>query len=192
MGLQRLTTSAAPVTLQQMRAHLRLGDDVSEDALVQAYTDAAVDYIERETNTTLGTGTFKLVLDGFPDDADDAIRLPRPPLIDVSEVSYVDADGYSRTLSTNAYTIDTASQPGRIILYGGQQWPTTNDRPGSVTIEFLAGYSEGDLPPTLGAAIRLLAAQMFEQREAAHDRTLTEVPFALRAILQQHRMTEAP
>ena len=192
MGLARITTSASPVTLEQMRAHLRLGSDTSEDELVQAYLDAATDFIERETNQTLGTTMFRYTLDAFPDDDADTIRLPNPPLIDVAEVSYVDRDGISRTLDTDDYTIDTGSMPGRIHLTGTRQWPATSDRPGCVEITFMAGYSTGDLPPTLSAAVRLLAAQLFEQREAAHDRTITEVPFALRAIINQHRFVGCP
>lgn len=69
--------TAEPVTLAEMKAHLRVEDN-SDDDLITSLLVAAREFVETETVTQLMPATYQMVLDGFPG-ANGAIKLPRPP-----------------------------------------------------------------------------------------------------------------
>lgn len=146
----QVTTAPAeePVTLEEIKAHLKVDVD-SEDDLLTMYLAAARQLCELEARRAFVTQTLQLKLEGWP--WGEEIHLPRPPLQSVTGVVYVDTDGNSHTMSASEYTVDTASEPGRIILAYGAGWPGASLRPGpAITITYVAGYGDAeDVPPHL-------------------------------------------
>jgi hypothetical protein len=70
-----------------------------------------------------------------------AIEFPFPPLQTVESVSYVDTAGVTQTLVEDTdYTVDAASEPGRIVPCFGKFWPQTRAQVNAVTIAFTCGY----------------------------------------------------
>lgn len=134
---------AEPVSLEEMKLHLKQDDIDDDDDIIKAVIVAARDVIETETgrnmprNTVLMATTFDLFLPGFP--CENFIAVPRVPLVSVTSISYVDTDGNTQTLSTSVYEINTAA--GRIDLAYAQVWPNTLSRPHAVTIRFVAGVA---------------------------------------------------
>lgn len=188
MGLQRLSSSPSPVSLDAIKAHCRVDGLLNDDTLT-TFIESAADYIERATNQTVRPTSFRLTLDKFPTGRE--IKLPKPPATAVGSVKYIDPTGDEQTLNPSTYTADLNSSPGRIVIKGGQTWPQTADIAAAVTITFDAGYEDSALPFTLRQGILLLAAFWFETREGATDRRIDEVPLAVSSIIEMHAYPEA-
>ena len=68
MTIIELTPPAVePLTLVEIRAHLRL-DTEDEDALLLALATVAREHLERETGLVLASRDFRLCLDDWPED----------------------------------------------------------------------------------------------------------------------------
>ena len=166
-GLVLVTPPAAePLSLEQAKGHLRVEVD-DDDALISSLLQAAREKFEHDTWRALLTQTYDFVLDSFPP-CNEAIRLPRPPLQSVTSVKYLDADGVQQTLAASVYKVDTASEPGRLLLKEGEVWPDTLAEGNAVEVRYVAGY--GDAPKAVPAmamtALKMLLSHWYEHREA--------------------------
>jgi uncharacterized phiE125 gp8 family phage protein len=156
------------VTLQDMKDHLRFQSD-AEDVLIQAAVAAAVANLEGRNgrlNRAFLTQTWTLTLPRF---WRGRLGLPFAPLQGVEAITYKTALGATAEVSPALYDVDTASEPGGIALKPGASWPTDlADALDAVTIEFTAGYGDepSDIPQGLRAAVMLMAADLFQNREA--------------------------
>src|SRR5690606_33005090 len=103
---------------------------------------AAREVAEDRTARALIRQTLELSLDAFPCGTD-PIHLPRPPLIAVERVTYLER-GEEAELGPEMYVVDTASEPGRVAPAPGHVWPVADCTPGSVRVRYVAGY--GDTP----------------------------------------------
>ncbi|HEX8323913.1 MAG TPA: head-tail connector protein [Tepidisphaeraceae bacterium] len=186
MDLVRTSTAATVLDIGDVRDHLGI-DGTGLDPVLNACQRAAVDVIERECNIQIGPATFVLTTD-FPACRGD-ITLPKPPVVAVQSVAYIDAAGNTQTLDPTAYRVGTA-RPGRLLVRPGRTWPETA-RGGAVTITFTAGHALNNLPESLLHAVRLLVGHYFENREATSTLTVKDVPFEVEMILNQHRFMEA-
>lgn len=187
------TTDAAdePITLVDAKAHCRaIADVVDEDALLASYLRASRMLVEESLSRAISTQTWTLTLDAFAD----AIWLPRAaPLQSVTSVKYYDEDGALQTLSTSVYRVDTASEPGRVVLKPGQSWPAVQSERGqAVEIVYVAGYSAvGSIPGPITAAILLLTTHFYENRAAVQVGAgigAVEIPWAVQSCLAPYRV----
>jgi uncharacterized phiE125 gp8 family phage protein len=161
--LQRTVEPGRVVTLDEMKDHMNIVDDDTQDVTIDEFVVAAEDFIEKELCRALLTQTWVLKLDRFPCFE---IRLPRPPLASVSSVTYLDQNGALQTLAGSYYTVDTTGEPGRLYLAYGQTWPLTYAVPNAVTVTYLAGKTTPEqVASMIKLAIKLTAADMFENRE---------------------------
>lgn len=127
--------SHEPVSIEQARRHLRVDGD-QDDVLIAEKLRMAMAWSEAFTNRALLWQKIEGKLDTLK-----ALQLPRPPLIAVDSITYIDTSGNLQTLGTDVYDVDTASQPGRIILAYDQTWPSVRGHHHDVTITFTAGYA---------------------------------------------------
>lgn len=186
MGLQLITAPAAnPVSLTEALDHLRI-DDENDNDTVNTLIPAAVEFIERATRQQLCPATYALTLDTFPTGE---IRLPKPPLQAVTGITYTTATGSAATVDPSTYTVDASQRPGRVVLKPGHSWPATDNSAANIRVTFTAGYAT--VPFLLRQAIKFLIAHYFENREAATDKTTTEVPLAVQSIVDMHAFPEA-
>lgn len=161
--------SVAPVNTAVSRAdvktHLRV-EHTDEDDLIDVYLGAAIRAAEERLRRQLITATWVLKLDDFPDDG--VIELPRPPLQSVTSIQDVDTEGTTQTLDSGEYDVDTASDPGRILLGYQKTWPTVRDQRHAVTITYVAGYGDEpeDVPADYRLAIKILTADWYRNRES--------------------------
>ena len=189
MGLQPQTNSQCPVTLAEVKEHLRI-DGTDDDATLTAYLAAACEYIETATRQQLINRDWLLTLDTFP--AERFIKLPKPPLSDVESIQYTDATGTNKTLDAGRYTVDLTARPGRIVLRPGQSWPATDGSAANVRVSFTAGYGLAeDVPDLLLQAVKFMTGHYYENREGAIDRTISTVPLAVESIVNMHAYPEA-
>ncbi len=196
MGLtQTVAPLIEPVSLAEAKLHLRVEEAVTEeDALITTLIEAAREDVESFTGRQLCVATWAYTLDAFPA----RMKLPRPPLISVSSIQYVDSNGETQTVSTDDYVVYTNTEPGRIGLAYNATWPTTRRIPDAVTVTYLAGYDPGgssasddadEVPARAKAAIKLLVADMFEHREARLEAKVEDNP-AIARLLWPLRMLE--
>lgn len=158
-----------PVTTAEAKLHLRV-DLSDDDALIDTLIITARRMVESECLHALITQTWEYFIEEFPEGEE--IELPWPPLQSVTSVKYKDYDGDTNTLSTDVYFVDTDSTPGRIILKPGQSWPGDSLYPGNpITIEFECGFGTDtdDLPAEALAAVKLLTADLYENRCGADE-----------------------
>jgi len=155
-----------PLTLDDAKDHLRVvGDD--DDDTIAAYLSAARVRFERETGRQLITASYTFRLDRFPK-GQAPIRIPKPPLQEVEEIRYIDANGVEQTLDEDDdYVVVADREPGEIRLAFGTTWPPTRSQPNAVEIDFVAGYGDDttDIDELIRGAIRLMLGQFFEVRE---------------------------
>jgi uncharacterized phiE125 gp8 family phage protein len=94
------------------------------------------------------------------------IAIPLPPLQEVVSVTYLDVDGNPQTFDPATYIVN-ADAPSDLSLVTGASWPSTALTPGSVIVQFIAGYGDDgtDVPETIRTAIAL---------QVSHLRSLTQ------------------
>lgn len=160
-------TPEEPVSLVAAKEHLRAGDD--EDTLIQSIVLAAREDVEDRTQRSVVETIWDLSLDSFPCWE---IRLPRPPVQSITHVKYYATDGTLTTLATSAYTLDAQSEPARLCPAYGTSWPSTREQHNAVVVRYVAGY-QGDVPERAVAAIKLIAGDLYENREGQIVGTIT-------------------
>ena len=101
----------------------------------------------------------------------DTIWLPRPLLTSVTSIKYTesgDSTDYSNTFAATNYSVITKRKPGCIVLKDASVWPSTalesND---PIQIIYVAGYGDerSDVPDALKHAIKLVLAEIYENRQ---------------------------
>jgi len=185
---QTVAPTAEPVTLTEAKTHLRV-DVTDDDVLITSLIASARQYVEQIARRALVTQTWRLSIQEFP--ASGVIILPKPPLQSVTSITYTDITGTTSTVDSNTYTVDTDSEPGRVVLKYGESWPSAslaNTNPVQVT--FVAGYgAPSAVPEYWKQAILLLVGHWYENREgvAVTGAIPKEMPMAVRSLIQMNR-----
>lgn len=189
MGLVRtVEPSDTPVCVDDAMRHLRI-DEEDDAADLAGYIAAATRYAEQYLGRQIVSATWKYTLDAFPDE--DVIELPRPPLVSVTSVQYVDTDGATQTFSSSNYSVLTTPTPGRISLGYEKSWPDTREQDEAVTITYVAGYGAAEsVPASIKQAILMLVGHWYERREASSVVAVTPVPMAVDSLLWCERHLE--
>lgn len=167
MGLTLVTAPASePLTTAEAKSHLRV-DTTDDDTLIDAFVKAARQYVEEDMGRALITQTWDYTLDKFPSDGS-AIQLPRPPLVSVTSITYVDSNGATQTVTSTDYIVNAGKRNGEITLAYGKSWPATREQANAVTIRFVAGYGAASaVPESIRTAIRLTVGDLYSNREAS-------------------------
>lgn len=184
-GLAIITAPAAePVTLAEMKSHLRYTGS-GEDDLINGLVTAARDQCELVTGRAFVTQTLAWHLSGWPESG--VIRLPRPPLVSVTSIVYTDSDGADHTVDGADYLVYPATEPGRVVV-AAAGWPTAALQAGlPIVVTYVAGYGDADAVPTrYKQAIKLLAGHWWLHREAVlatGNQRVEEMPMGVSALL---------
>ena len=195
-------STCEPLTNAEGRAWLRLGvDPLEDDPIVDALITASRRVIEDRTRRLYFRSACALHLDGFPSDSTGVIKVPVSPLVSVSSITYYGTTDGATVMSTSDYTVDVASEPGRIGARNYGSWPTATREIDGVVVALTAGYSTstGDgstgLPaecaPML-AAQKLLLAHWYENRQAVTlgGGAAVELPIGVEYLLAGMTMPE--
>lgn len=167
MALKLKTPPASePLTLAETKSYLKV-TGTADDALLSQIITALRKSCEHWTGRALVTQTWTLWRDRFPhrekdrlphdgyfelpvDFADEAQRvlpIPRPPLQSVTFLQTYGTTNQATTFAVGKYFIDTASEPGRIVLNQASSWPSGLRPANAVEIEFVAGYGDASAVP---------------------------------------------
>jgi uncharacterized phiE125 gp8 family phage protein len=149
---------------------------LTDDALLTDILSAAVDHAEDFTARQLMTATWDMFLNEFP--CKDFIEIPYGNLQSVTSVKYKDCDGTETTMTvTTEYLVETNGEArGRIVLPYGCSWPSVTLYPSNpISIRFVCGYTSAAVVPTkIKAAIKLIAADLYNSRQTVTDRQTYE------------------
>jgi len=182
-SLLRVTPpTARPLTVEQAKKACDLDEtSTAHDLEIDALIEAAVEQAEQSTDRQLCEAEYELRLRAFPLGCR-PIRLPKPPLLSVEAIKYLDADGDEQTLAPAAYRVSQGREPAQIELAFGQFWPVTYPVDEAVTIEYTAGYGDAEaVPKLLRQGLTLLVRRWFLEPDAKD-----ELPPAVRSIFQAH------
>lgn len=148
---QSIVTAPAyyPLVLDQAKEQLKVvGTD--NDKEIQSLIPVVTDNVEQYLSRRLVTQTWKVWLDAWP--SGDSIELPFGNLQSVTHVKYTETDTTENTWSTDYYSVDTDSEPGRVVLKYGQSWPTESLGPDNpIEIQFVCGYGANAVQAITGA-----------------------------------------
>lgn len=153
----RITPPATePVTLEEAKAHCRIGHD-ADDALLELWITAARQLIETETNCRLIEQTWRLELGGFPCGE---IALPIQPVSSVSLLQYRDTAGTMQTLIEGTHFLASLGRMPPVVYSHPDRsgWPSVaTGRLDAVKLEIVVGYGPNadDVPAAAKNAILL-------------------------------------
>ena len=170
-----------PVSLEEAKLHLRVSHS-TEDALISSLITAARQYVEGLTSRAIVNTTFVWSVDRFPSTG--VMVLPRSSVISVTSVKYYDDNGVQQTWDSSLYEVK-AGDGGYIFPSPPNDWPSIQDRPGAVEVEYVAGYSDG-VPESLRSAILLYLGFLYANRESHGERQQFENP-AFNALVGSNR-----
>ena len=179
-----------PIELDELKDHLRIETTVAdEDANLYGLIRAANGYVEEFLNRSLLEQELELSLDAFPSGSD-PIRPSFGPLVSVTSIKYDDVDEVEQTWANTKYKVDTASVPGRIVAAFNESYPTALTQVNSVRVRYKAGYGTDvdDVPENIRRAVMMLAAHLYENREATIQANLMEVPMGVKGLLWPSRV----
>lgn len=144
----------------------------AEDADLTTIIKAGRIYVEEITRRALLTQVWDYYLSKWP--SDKAIKLPFGNLQNAvgtaPVVSWKDEDGTETTLTvTTDYLVETNGEGiGRIVLPADTSWPSDALYPSNpIKIRFTCGWTAAsEIPATIVAAVKLICADLHENREA--------------------------
>lgn len=183
-----------PIEIDQLKQHCRI-ENTEDDPYIILLITACRQHVEMITGRALITQTLELQLDEWPED--DVPILLTPPLQSVTSVKHLDVAGVEQTIVSTNYTVHAPSGidggHGRIVngFVTPFSWPSTLESPGAIRIRHVSGYGpdSASVPGSLRQALLLLAAHLYERREAVTDsKDIREVPLALKYLLAPYRI----
>lgn len=153
-----------PVTLAAAIGAARAdgaGLDAEVEQAVRTYTEEA----EFETQRAIIEQTLQVTMPRF----EPVIELPRPRLLSVVHVKFINPAGQQQTLDPQDYTVDTESEPGRLLPAPGKAWPATAARIDAVEIRYIAGYGPDhtSVPDSVKGFILRRVAEQYELLSAS-------------------------
>lgn len=155
--------AAEPVPLELAKAHLRIDHD-EENELLKAWVAAARELTEAYTGRRWVTQTLRMTLPYFP--AWD-VEFPVEPVASVTSVKYLDAvDGTEQTVDAADWQTWLDHTPPLLSPSPSSDgWPDVEeDRNSAVTITFVAGAAENEVPEMARTAILLCLGTWDENR----------------------------
>lgn len=183
-NVQTVAPATEPVTTTELKTYLAI-DGTDFDTLLGDLIEEARQEIEDTTGIAMINQTWKLSLDNWPgyrepwwdgvrqghinqlSGVPNEVRLPRYPLSSITSVTTYDEDSNSTSITVaDVFDVDTQQRPGRIVLQSGQAWPVALRDTNAIEIVYVAGYgaAASSVPAPLRAAVRNLAAYLFEHR----------------------------
>jgi uncharacterized phiE125 gp8 family phage protein len=200
--LTQVSQSTTPVvSLDQIKAHLRIDDDNS-DTYLEALVERATELIEIESNVDLRPTTWLWVgqfprpivqnafysptyswqfTDGLYQNFRYSITLPRAPLVSVEPLQYYDPTNTLQTY-TQFYVMKGTRTLGWIQAQ--QYWPASSAlRPDALQITFSSGYTTA--PALAQHAILLACGTWYENREDENTARLSSMNVGFERLLAQ-------
>jgi uncharacterized phiE125 gp8 family phage protein len=194
MGIVQSTAPAElALTMQEVKNRIKVEmTDQDDDEFIMLLIGATQGHAEDVTRRQFVEATFTYTIDAFP--SGDEIELPKPPLVSVTSVKYIDTSGVQQTFSSGNYDTITDQEPGFIRLGYNKEWPSTRDQPDAVEVIFKAGYgTQSSVPAELKCAMGMHLGHHYDHRksvEIGQGITMVEVPQGYEDLIYPFRVPE--
>lgn len=157
-----------PVSLSDAKVWLKVHPDVTDDDdLIRSLIKTARVWAESGTGQALMEQTIAQVWDCVPNYR--TFELSVSPVISVTTVGYLDANGAYQTWAASNYTLDDISIPARVVVKSSVSLPTTAseaDYPNIWKITYKAGNATSlSVDANIKTAMLLQITLMYENRE---------------------------
>jgi len=178
--------TSEPLTTEEAKKHIRVDhgdDDTYIESLIKAARINAEDFCSRAFIEQTWVATYDC-LDGA------RLRLPRPKLISVSSVQYIDSNGDLQTVNTSDYEVNTYGEPGNVKFKVIPGYDATYENPLRVTYKSGYGTQASNVPTTIKHAILLMVGHWYEMREAVispQGNDPKELPLGMQHLLNPYR-----
>ena len=183
--IRTVAPAAEPVTLADVKAHLRLAH-ASEDELLASLVRAAREDVERATGMALIDQNWRLALHAWPSQG--CVPIARHPVREILSVTVYGSEGEASLIDPAGYQLDMLSRPARLHF---ETRPEPLRVLNGIEIDFSAGFGEAgtDVPDLLKRAILVLVAHWYEFRATygAADQPVSYPP-AYDRMIAHHRL----
>lgn len=179
--------ASEPIDVAALKRQCRILSD-DEDVELEGFIKTARAQVEAYLRKRLITQTVEILTDGF---GRDVLRLPIGPIQSVESLEYINAAGTWVTLATDQYRLVESCNPPVLAPEYGKSWPVPRLIAANVKITLVVGYGDAgsDVDPAVLGAVRLLAAHLYENREATNGgQNIGELPFGVTSQLSPHRL----
>lgn len=203
-----------PVSLPQAKSQLVVESAFTEDdSLIMGLIVAARNYVEKFMGRSIFNRNMSYYVDQFPlpfifgshgpfhggfawqnnYNRQIELRVPKPGLVSVSSITYLDASMTEQTLDASTYYVDVNSTPGRIRPTQGNIWPIANLYiPNAVTINYVSGtWGDGvevnNCPQAICQAMLLLISYWYKNRDAADPAPPKAIEMGVESILSPYK-----
>lgn len=189
------------VTLEEAKQHCRV-DISDDDALVQSYLDAALDYVASRVGVSLTLTQHTVRYTSFPDNGKPLVppfpnfASPSTIILPDTNITYKDTGGTSRvlTLGTGFGTLTSVNPTPFVPTGNGGQWPTDyaySAEAGYVTLNYYTAPSGAyfKASPQLKVAVLMLTAHWYTAREPVTtglNASNNKVPYTIDILLSQN------
>lgn len=175
---------ASLITLAEAKDHLEI-DHTDKDAFITALVAAAsqmIDGYDGMIGKTVGEQTIAYSISDTPPDH---IDLPVFPVKSLQSVSYFDTGGNPQTINVNNFRLVGNEDYAWLETVDGFTWPTVFDRHDAITFSLLCGFAE--VPEAIKHAVKLMVGHWFENREAASEKSVKAIDWAIEALAGRYR-----
>lgn len=156
ISLVRASPSDYPITLDQVKTHLRIDHTEFDSLIEQVHIPGALAWCEGETRRTLISRQHTWTIRDFPQDAYQRIRLPGGIASAVSSIVYVRNETATTLRGPSSgspigtdWQEDLTDDKGAVLMPNpGSVWPAVDfDAVSPVVITYTAGYTDVDQIP---------------------------------------------
>lgn len=150
-----------PISLERAKDHLRVIFD-DDDAQIQQFIVAARRLAEGKLNRTIAQRELQATFDGWGC----RMILRKPPFVEIVSVDYIDADSFVQAMPADSYYVLSGSDPAELAFVGGAPLPALAPRRGAITVRYLAGYPDGQVPEDIITWMLMQIGSMYNFRES--------------------------
>ncbi len=175
-----IAPKAMPVTLPQIKRHLRLDHDQDDEYLVEL-TQAATLHVEATIGHFLINRTVRQYIDTMP--ASRSIFLEAWPVKHITEARGFDVNGDINIFNTENYRLDNRMDPPALIINTNISFNAFSN---GIEIDMVVGYGDTgfDVPSNITRAILVLIAHWYEFRGAfIKGNETSHIPEQLNSLL---------
>lgn len=200
--------SIEPVTVDQLRSHLRL-DTTVDDEYLETLITAARELFEEQTQRSLIQQTWSSFLDAAPCGGDglgwwdgvrqgsikqnqpNKIELPKLPVYAFDFIKSYDDDDTATEFDADNYHVELWASPVYVALKNGAVWPTPTRSTNGLEFRYKSGYGPNatDVPAAIRQCLMILAAHWYENREIVVIGTITStLPQGAQKIINKYKV----
>ena len=184
----RPAVSAAPISLSDLKDHLRLfGDNTVSDTYLNNLITAATDIASAMLGEAVTTTEYYAYFTDFSD-----LRLPIDFVDTIDAVQYYAGTATGNTyttVATSVYYLDNTGEDPEVKLLSGQEWPENINTAvaAPVRITYTGDVATAGRSRAIHQAVLIIAADMYENPNSMTDKAQYKVSFSAERLLKPYR-----